>query len=152
MARLPVVREANRNDLPQVVGLLAQLYADPRQEDYASAAERYEAAYTEIAADPRQTLYVMELDGRIVATAVLVVVPNLTRRGRAYGIIENVVTDASARGNGYGETLLRRIADDARERGCHKVALMSRNERTEAHRFYRRLGFEPAHVGFRLDL
>jgi hypothetical protein len=47
---------------------------------------------------------------------------------------------------------MKRIIADARAAGCHKVALMSRNERTDAHRFYRRLGFEPAHVGFRLDL
>lgn len=147
-----MIREARAEDLPRLVELLAQLYADPAQEDYAAGKSGYDRAYAEIEADTRQTLYVVEADGYIVASAVLIVVPNLTRRGRSYGIVENVVTDADARGKGYGEALMRRIADDARARGCHKVALMSRNERADAHRFYRRLGFEPAHVGFRLDL
>jgi GNAT superfamily N-acetyltransferase len=146
------VREAGADDLRAIIGLLAQLYSDPRQESYAEASASYEAAFAAIDSDRRQTLYVAEQDGRIVASAVLIVVPNLTRRGRPYGIVENVITDASERGRGHGEAMMRRIIDDARAAGCHKVALMSRNEREDAHRFNRRLGFEPAHVGFRLDL
>lgn len=147
-----IVREATVSDLPGIVELLAQLYADPAQEDYAAAGEQYRRAYTEIAGDPRQTLFVVETDGRIAGTLVLIVVPNLTRRGRPYAILENIVVDAERRNGGIGEALVRHAIDAARRAGCHKVALMSRVERTDAHRFYERLGFTPAHVGYRLDL
>ena len=147
-----LIRSAAASDLPQLVRLLDQLYGSEGREDLAAARAAYERAFAEIAADPRQTLYVGELDGRIVASAVLAVIPNLTHRGRAYGIVENVVTDEAHRGKRYGEALMRRIAADARTQGCHKIALMSRNERKDAHRFYERIGYVPAHVGFRLDL
>jgi ribosomal protein S18 acetylase RimI-like enzyme len=146
------IREATATDLPQIVRLLAQLYNDPAQEDYAAASSQYDRAFAEVDADPRQTLLVAEDGDSIAGSLVLIVVPNLTRRGRPYGIIENVVVDAGRRGQRIGEALIRRAADEARSAGCHKVALMSRVERTDAHRFYERLGFAPAHVGYRLDL
>jgi len=147
-----IVREATVMGLPRIVALLAQLYADPAQEDYAAAGEQYQRAYAEIADDPRQTLFVAETDGRIEGTLVLIVVPNLTRRGRSYAVLENIVVDAARRGERIGEALVRHAIDAARRAGCHKVALMSRVERKNAHRFYERLGFTPAHVGYRLDL
>lgn len=146
------VREADTSDLPRIVELLAQLYSDPAQEDYVAARERYDAAYAEIVADQRQTLFVAERDGAIAGSLVLLVVPNLTRRGRPYALIENVVVDGTHRGARVGEAMMLRAIDAARDAGCHKVALMSRIERKDAHRFYERLGFTPAHVGFRLDL
>jgi ribosomal protein S18 acetylase RimI-like enzyme len=146
------VREATAEDLPRIVELLAQLYNDPAQEDYAAAHEQYERSYAEIAADKRQTLFVAEYCGVIAGSLVLIVVPNLTRRGRPYAIIENVVVDTTQRGKRIGEAMMQHGADAARSAGCHKVALMSRVERNDAHRFYERLGYKPAHIGFRLDL
>jgi ribosomal protein S18 acetylase RimI-like enzyme len=146
------VREATAADLPRIVELIAQLYSDPTQEDYGAARARYEAAFAEIIADRRQTLFVADLSGAVVGSLVLIIVPNLTRRGRPYGIIENVVVDANRRGAHIGEAMMDHAIATAREAGCHKVALMSRVERKDAHRFYERLGFAPAHVGYRLDL
>lgn len=40
----------------------------------------------------------------------------------------------------------------AREHGCTLVQLTSDATRTQGHRFYERLGFEPTHVGFKLAL
>lgn len=147
-----IVREAKAGDLPRIVELLAQLYSDPAQEDYAAARDRYDAAYTEIAADKRQTLFVAERDGAVVGSLVLIVVPNLTRRGRYYALVENVVVDATLRGTRIGDAMMLHAIGAARAAGCHKLALMSRVERKDAHRFYERLGFTPAHVGYRLDL
>lgn len=40
----------------------------------------------------------------------------------------------------------------ARERDCNLVQLTSDKSRTEAHRFYSRLGFVGSHEGFKLKL
>jgi ribosomal protein S18 acetylase RimI-like enzyme len=146
------VREATAGDLPAIVRLLAQLYNDPAQEDYLAAREQYARAYAEIVADKKQTLFVADAGGAVAGSLVLIVVPNLTRRGRPYAIVENVVVDATQRGARIGEMMMQHAIAAARAAGCHKVALMSRVERTDAHRFCERLGFKPAHVGFRLDL
>jgi GNAT superfamily N-acetyltransferase len=39
-----------------------------------------------------------------------------------------------------------------REAGCEVVQLTSNKIRTDAHRFYARLGFKPSHEGFKLQL
>lgn len=146
------VREATEADLPRVVELLAQLSLDePRERLGPPLPESYRSAFQEIAADPRQRLLVVEAQGRVIGTATLVIVPNLSHRGRPYALVENVVVDASARGAGYGEQLMRRALEEARRAGCYKLSLTSNKQRADAHRFYRRLGFRATHEGLRID-
>ena len=57
--------------------------------------------------------------------------------------IEDVVVDASARGQGVGEALNQAALDEARRRGAKNVSLTSRARREAANRLYVRLGFEP---------
>jgi GNAT superfamily N-acetyltransferase len=40
----------------------------------------------------------------------------------------------------------------ARGLGCYRVQLTSNAARSDAHRFYGRLGFVPTHVGFKMPL
>lgn len=147
------IRRATEADLPRIVELLQELSLDDPREDAATPLpESYRRAYQEIAADSSQHLLVAERSGRILGTTAVVVVPNLSRRGRPYAIAENVVVDAAARGQGVGEALLREAARIARTAGCFKLSLTSNKQRGDAHRFYGRLGFRATHEGFRLDL
>jgi ribosomal protein S18 acetylase RimI-like enzyme len=57
--------------------------------------------------------------------------------------IEDVVVDASVRGQGVGEALNVAAIDEARRRGAKHVSLTSRPARESANRLYQRLGFEP---------
>ena len=146
-----VLREATTGDLAELLRLLAQLFEhDTPRPDAPTDEER--RALEVILADGCQTLVVVEDEGRIVASAVFVLVPNLTHGGRPYAILENVVVDAGERGRGIGEMLVRHLVERARQAGCYKVALTSNKRRTDAHRFYRRLGFEATHEGFRIGL
>jgi ribosomal protein S18 acetylase RimI-like enzyme len=58
------------------------------------------------------------------------------------GIVEDVVVDEAARGQGAGEALTRAAQDAAVAAGARAVWLTSRPEREAANRLYRRLGFE----------
>ena len=148
----PKIRKAVAEDLPQIVALLAQLSIDEPLEDTGPPLpEAYGHALGEILADPRQHLLVSELDGRVIGTAVLVLVTNLSHRARPYGIIENIVVDAAARGQGVGEAIVLRAVELARAAGCYKVSLTSNISRIDSHRFYARLGFKQTHLGFRID-
>jgi GNAT superfamily N-acetyltransferase len=144
------VRKATPADLPRLLELLAQLREAPAATAGVIEAER--RALDNVVADTRQQLAVIEVDERIVGTAVLVVVPNVTHGGQPYAIIENVVVDERERGRGYGEQLIAWLVDEARRAGCYKVALTSNKRRTDAHRFYARIGFRATHEGFRIDL
>jgi len=144
------VRDATRADLPRLVELLQQMSLDgPREELADPLPERYYRAFAAIEADPRQRLLVVEVDGRLVGTATLVIVPNLSYGGRPHAIVDNVVVDETERSKGYGEALVRRCLEVAREAGCTRLALTTDMRRHDAHRFYERLGFRHSHRGYR---
>jgi GNAT superfamily N-acetyltransferase len=150
MGDVPRVRDATRADLPRLVALLQQMSLDEPREDIADPLpDRYYRAFAAVEADPRQRLLVVEVDGRLVGTATLVIVPNLSYGGRPHAIVDNVVVDETERGKGYGEALVRRCLEEAREAGCTRLALTTDMRRHDAHRFYERLGFRHSHRGYR---
>ena|ERR1700690_1241896 len=56
-------------------------------------------------------------------------------------IIEDVIVDESARGQGIGEALVGKLLDIAREKGVKGVGLTSNPKREAANRLYQRMGF-----------
>lgn len=147
-----LIRSATRDDLKPLIALLAQLSLDAPREDLGPPLpDAYARTLDIILDDPRQTLLVAEVDGRLAGTAVLVIVSNLSYRARPYAIIENIVVDAASRGRGIGEAIVQRAIGVARDAGCYKVSLTTNLRRVESHRFYERLGFKQTHLGFRID-
>ena len=93
----------------------------------------------EITASPATVLFVARLAGRIVGSLTLVLfrIPTGMR-----AIIEDVVTDESARGKGVGTALTRAALERAAASGCRSVDLTSRPSREAANRLYQELGFK----------
>ena len=148
-----IVRSATTGDLPRLIELLSQLALDSPREDLSlPRPPAYDAAMAEVLSDRRQTLLVAEVDGAVVGMACLVCVPNLSHVGKPYALVEDVVVEAAARGQGHGEAIMRSAIELAREAGCYKLVLTSNKGRADAHRFYERLGFKATHEGFRIDL
>jgi len=56
-------------------------------------------------------------------------------------IIEDVIVDESARGQGIGEALTRQALEVAKEAGAAHVTLTSNPRREAANRLYQRMGF-----------
>jgi GNAT superfamily N-acetyltransferase len=145
-----MVRPARREDLPRVIELLQQMSIDAPREDLSTPLrEEYERAPDAIQADPGRQVLVLEIEGVILGTAAFMVVPNLSYIGRPHTIIDNVVVDDGQRNKGYGEALVRHCLDLAREAGCSRLSLTTDMRRTDAHRFYERLGFKHSHKGYR---
>jgi len=149
-----ILRRAVRDDLEALVALIA---ADAlRANDDSSAPEhlaRYERAFAAIDADPAQTLVAVEAsDGSVVGTMQVTLIPGLSRGGASRMQVEAVRIADGLRGLGLGSAMIRWAIDDARARGAALVQLTSDARRTDARRFYERLGFEASHVGFKLFL
>lgn len=98
------------------------------------------ALWDEILDDPAQIYLVVEADGRLVSSCVIIVIKNLTRGASPYALIENVVTHLDYRGRGIGTRLLKRAQEIVREKGCYKVMLLT--GRSDALPFYENAGFE----------
>lgn len=147
-----MIRRALASDVPRLVELLQQMSLDAERREGDPLDPAYLRAFAAIDADPRQQLWVVEEDGRVIATATLMFLPNLSHQGRAVAQLESVVVDQGARGRGVGEGLVRFCIDEARRAGCFRLQLTSNAARTDAHRFYERLGFVASHVGFKRSL
>ncbi|PBC77410.1 L-amino acid N-acyltransferase YncA [Streptomyces sp. TLI_235] len=146
-----VIRPATDADLHAIVAMLAD---DPLGATRESPDDLtpYREALTRITADPHQHLVVAERHGRTVGTLQLTVVPGLSRRGTTRTIIEGVRIHADERGSGLGTTMIEWAVERSRELGAGLVQLTSDATRTDAHRFYERLGFTASHLGFKLAL
>jgi GNAT superfamily N-acetyltransferase len=145
------IRAATVDDLPSIVGMLAD---DPlgAQRESPDDLGPYLAALERIDADSNQYLIVAAREGRVLGTLQLTIVPGLSRRGATRSIIEGVRIHADERGSGLGTLIIEWAIDTSRRRGCQLVQLTSDNSRTDAHRFYERLGFAASHVGFKMPL
>jgi GNAT superfamily N-acetyltransferase len=91
--------------------------------------------------DPKIHVFVAELDGSLIASCTLTVIPNLTRGARPYGLIENVVTHPAHRRKGLGTRMLRRALQVAWEQNCYKVMLLTGSKSEGTWRFYEQAGF-----------
>ncbi|WP_331343969.1 GNAT family N-acetyltransferase [Cellvibrio sp. UBA7661] len=66
--------------------------------------------------------------------------------------IDDLITTAAARSQGYGATLFDWVADYARENHCVQLRLVSGVQRIDAHRFYENKGMKFEAKYFSLNL
>ena len=149
----PVIRDAREDD----VAALAAIFAGDDKGGHGDTADpaalpAYLAAFRHIAESSDNRLLVVQVDGEVVGTAQVTFTTSLTGRGSTRMTIEAVQMRADMRGRGHGEVLMRRCIELGRERGVRLIDLMSNASRTDAHRFYERLGFVKSHVGFKMKL
>lgn len=146
-----IIRRTRREDIGAIVRMLADDQLGVTRDDPHDL-EPYLRAFAQIDADPNQLLVVVISDDEPVGTLQLTIIPGLARRGALRGQVEAVRVHADHRRSGLGADLMRWAIDESRRRGCALVQLTSDVSRTDAHRFYERLGFVPSHTGFKLKL
>jgi GNAT superfamily N-acetyltransferase len=98
--------------------------------------------WEEVFYDPGRYYFVVEEDGQLVSSCTLDIIKNLTRSGKPYGLIENVVTHKDYRKRGYGTSILHKAVETAKENNCYKVVLLTGRKEESVLRFYERAGFE----------
>ncbi len=132
-------RTIRADELASLLALYRHLHpADPELAETTDLAE----LWARICNDRGLHYLGAEVDGALVATCTLAVIPNLTRAAQPYGLIENVVTHPDFRRRGIGTALLRATLHIAWECGCYKVMLLTSRKDEATLRFYEQAGFE----------
>lgn len=88
---------------------LLELYKHLNPTEPLPKEEQLQQVWNQLFSDPKITCWVVDLERKLIASCVLVVVPNLTRNARPYALIENVVTHADYRRQGIGKRLLHHV-------------------------------------------
>ena len=147
------IREARAEDLEAIVRLHEQDALGGHGDAWHPETQgAYEQAFAAMTASSDNTLFVAELNGRIVATFQLTLIPSLTGRGVLRVRIGSVQVEASCRSQGIGGRMMAFAEEVARSRGARLLELSSSKARGHAHRFYERLGFARSHEGFKKRL
>lgn len=154
-----LLRRARRGDLDALVDLLADDPVSAARGDAGSPDDRplYAAALDAVLdTDGNDLLVVDQLSSPsggpadVVGTLQLTRIPGMTRVGTTRLLVEAVRVRSDRRSAGIGAAMMRWVQHDAATAlGTGLVQLTSDTARTDAHRFYERLGFAASHVGFK---
>ena len=147
-----LLRRAAPSDADAVISLLSDDPISASRGDVAAENDRpaYSAAFTQVLSDPSNDLLILELDGEVVGTLQLTSIPGMARRGARRLLVEAVRVRSDLRSIGIGTGAMRWVTDQAAPAlNASLVQLTSDAARTDAHRFYERLGFVGSHVGFK---
>jgi GNAT superfamily N-acetyltransferase len=141
-----IIRAASHLDLPQLLALY--LHLDPH--DRLPPLDVAERRLEELQHHHGSAIFIGAVDGALVASCTLIVIPNLTRGGLPYGLIENVVTHTAFRRRGFGQQILQAAVAAAWQFDCYKVMLMTGSKRPSTLAFYTAAGFEQNKTGFQI--
>ncbi|MGA5357386.1 GNAT family N-acetyltransferase [Streptomyces purpurascens] len=138
------VRSAAEADL----AALLVLYRELNPDDVPLSGAAADAVWAAISGQQGRTVLVADADGTVAGTADCVVMPNLTRGGRAILFVENVVVAGGFQRRGVGRQLMEAAVRLGESAGCYKVQLLAADD-AYVHSFYEACGFKALAQGFR---
>jgi GNAT superfamily N-acetyltransferase len=144
-ARVLQIRSARPEDAAALEALYRELIENPR---IAVTPSHVDA----IVANPRNFLLVASdtLAGEgVLGTLFMTICPDPMFARACYALVEDVVVTAGARNRGIGAQLFAHAEAIAARERCNRVMLLSASHRSDAHRFFRRAGYDgDRKVGF----
>ena len=135
--RFAMIREANQNDLYQLLELYLYLHED----SIPNTDEHLINTWEQMIGDKNHHIIVCEQNGKIVSSCICVVIPNLTRNVRPYAFVENVVTHGDYRGKGYATQCLDFAKEIAIRENCYKMMLLTGSKSEKTLDFYKHAGY-----------
>jgi len=147
------IRPARADDVAAIAGLHAEDAVGGHGDVWSDETRpAYEAAFARIAASPDIALFVAEKEGAVVGAFQVCAIPGIAGRGSTRVKVEGVQVRRDLRSAGIGAAMMAAAEAWAQERGAAFLELTSNATRTDAHRFYARLGYKQSHLGFKKKL
>lgn len=139
-----MIRTAHVNDIPQMVGLLGELFAI--EDDFTIDAEK-QSHGLHLLLEKSDAIVLVAVKGEEIIGMASVQSLVSTVMGECVGLIEDVIITEPFRGQGIGKKLLEALIVKGEIRGFRRFALGVdfRNEKAIA--FYTHFGFSTSHMG-----
>ena len=103
---------------------------------------KLEVALTKIINNPDYILVgAKDEAGKLVGSVMGITCLDTVGECRPFMVLENLIVSENCRRLGIGKDLVEYIEEQAREKCCYFIILMSLIKRKEAHQFYERLGY-----------
>lgn len=135
---------ATADDLPQLAGLLAELFT--LESDFCPARDKQLRGLRLILEEPALgRLFVLRVDGKVAGMANALITVSTAEGGRVL-LLEDVIVHNEHRGGGLGRRLVEHVLEWAHEQGMTRVTLLADRENSAALDFYRKLGFDNSHM------
>lgn len=131
------IREVEKQDLNGLLSLYTQLYDNTMPD----MKEDLQNLWKRILGDKDHHILIGTLNGEIISSCVLIIIPNLTHNQQPYALIENVITDESHRNKGFATQLLDYAKEMAKKSNCYKLMLMTGSKKESTLCFYEKAGY-----------
>ena len=143
-----IFREAKRDDIPNIVKMLADDKLGSKREDYkVPLPKSYYNSFQNILQDKNQELIILEnFNKEIIGTLQLTFIPYLTYRGGLRAQIEAVRIQKKFRGKGFGKRIFKWAIKRSMDKGAHLVQLTTDKQRPDAIKFYKALAVSYTHL------
>lgn len=132
-----MIREISDKDYEGLMRLYMQLHNNPFPEKDDAMIKLWNT----ILEDENHHIIVAEEDGKIVASCVCVIIPNLTHNQQPYAFIENVITDSEYRKRGLATACLDYAKEIAIKENCYKLMLLTGSKEESTLHFYEQAGY-----------
>ncbi|MCP4134400.1 MAG: GNAT family N-acetyltransferase [bacterium] len=130
---------------------LALLYRQFREED--SSIEKMKQTFKMLEQDPRYIFLSAIKDNKLTGSVTGIICEGLYGNGEPFMIVEDFIVDKGSRRARVGTALLEELEQQAVDKKCCQIILVTENSREDALKFYAGMGYNPnTHTGFKKSL
>ncbi|MBO9424500.1 GNAT family N-acetyltransferase [Labrenzia sp. R4_1] len=144
------IEKATHSHLADIVAIINAGATSVRKGKEYGSFEEYRPAFEAMLAAPEMDIYVaLDAAGEVIGTYQIHFLKGLAFQGRPRVELESVHVRADQRGSGVGKLMIAHAEKLAVEAGACLVQLTSNKEREGSHHFYKRLGYDQSHLGYK---
>ena len=143
------IRKANKKDVNEILNLLYSLQRPKPKTSLENLAFRKQIF--KYIGDNDKKIIVAAYGSQIVGLVSIILLPRLNRTKLELYVPEIIVTE-NHRGIGIGKSLIDSCIEIAKKEKCFRIRLESGNQRKDAHKFYKKIGFEQSALSYTMSI
>jgi len=123
-------------DLSDLAKLFRQFWGEK------SSLEKMRLTFSKVATNPAYILLAAKQNDRLIGFVMGVICEELYGDCKPFMVVEDLIVDKNHRRSGAGSALMGELEKYAIDHDCCQIIFVTETDRTEAHRFYKALGYE----------